>query len=109
MGVHKLRRLRLYECPVMNEHIQKIVDLRRYLTLMEGDIPAEGQVALQNMEKNSNPWGMGFDKRAEWAKGLDVPVFAKVLTKTQNIFFMSAAPVHLMTATKDRPGYGKNS
>jgi Fe-S oxidoreductase len=67
----------VYDCPVMNEHIQKIVDLRRYLTLMEGDIPAEGQLALQNMEKNSNPWGIGFDKRAEWTDGLDVPIFGE--------------------------------
>ena len=67
-----------WACPVLNEHIQKIVDLRRYLTLMEGNLPGEGQVALQNIEKNSNPWGMGFDQRAKWAEGLDVPVFGEL-------------------------------
>jgi Fe-S oxidoreductase len=67
----------VYECPVMNEHIQKFVDLRRHLTLMEAAIPTEGQVALQNIEKNSNPWGVGYDKRGEWAAELEVPVFGE--------------------------------
>ncbi|MFH1514098.1 MAG: heterodisulfide reductase-related iron-sulfur binding cluster [bacterium] len=64
-----------FECPVMNEHLQKIVDLRRHLTLMEGDIPEEGQLALQNIENNSNPWGIGYSDRANWTQGLDIPVF----------------------------------
>ncbi len=82
----------VYECPVMNEHIQKIIDLRRYLTLMEGDLPSEGQVALQNMEKNSNPWGVGFDKRAEWAEGLDVPVYgAGVDEDVEYCFYVGCA------------------
>jgi len=67
-----------WACPVLNEHIQKIVDLRRFLTLMEGNLPAEGQVALQNIEKNSNPWGVGFDQRAKWTEGLEVPVFGEL-------------------------------
>jgi len=68
----------VFECPVMNEHIQKFVDLRRYLTLMEGNLPTEGQTALQNMEKNSNPWGVGFDQRAAWAEGLEIPVYGEL-------------------------------
>jgi len=65
------------ECPVGNEHIPKIIDYRRYLTLMEGNIAPEAQLTLQNLEKNSNPWGVGFDQRGKWAEGLDVPVFAE--------------------------------
>lgn len=80
------------ECPVMNEHVQKFVDLRRYLTLMEGKIPAEGQVALQNMEKNSNPWGIGFDKRAEWSDGLEVPIYGSgVPEDTEYCFYVGCA------------------
>lgn len=82
----------MYECPVTNEHIQKFVDMRRYLTLMEGDLPSEGQVALQNMEKNSNPWGVGFDKRAEWAEGLEVPVYAQGAPEdTEYCFYVGCA------------------
>jgi len=81
-----------YECPVMNEHIQKFVDLRRYLTLMEGSLPTEGQVALQNIEKNSNPWGMGFDQRAAWAEGLDIPVYGEgVPEDTEYCFYVGCA------------------
>ncbi len=65
------------ECPVGNEHIPKIIEYRRYLTLMEGNLPSEAQTALQNLEKNSNPWGVGFDQRANWAEGLDIPIFAE--------------------------------
>jgi len=64
------------ECPVGNEHIPKIIEYRRYLTLMEGNIPGEAQLTLQNLEKNSNPWGVGFDQRGNWTEGLDVPVYA---------------------------------
>lgn len=82
----------MYECPVMNEHIQKFVDLRRYLTLMEGNLPTEGQTALQNMEKNSNPWGVGFDKRAEWAQGLEIPVYgAGVPDDTEYCFYVGCS------------------
>jgi len=65
------------ECPVGNEHIPKIIEYRRYLTLMEGSIAPEAQLTLQNLEKNSNPWGVGFDQRGKWAEGLDVPVYAE--------------------------------
>ena len=66
------------ECPVGIEHIDHIVEMRRNLTLMEGKISAEAQTALRNIENNSNPWGIGADTRADWAKGLDVPVMSQV-------------------------------
>lgn len=66
------------ECPVGIEHIDHIVDMRRYLTLMEGKISPEAQTALRNIENNSNPWGIGADTRADWAKGLDVPILSQV-------------------------------
>jgi len=82
----------MYECPVMNEHIQKFVDFRRYLTLMEGNLPTEAQVALQNTEKNSNPWGVGFDQRGMWAEGMDVPVYGEgVPDDTEYCFYVGCA------------------
>lgn len=65
-------------CPVLNEHIDKIIDIRRYKVLMEGDFPAEAQTALRNMETNSNPWGVGLSERANWAQGLDVPILGEM-------------------------------
>ncbi len=80
-----------YECPVTNEHIQKVVDMRRYLTLMEGNLPTEGQTALQNIEKNSNPWGVGFDQRAAWAEGLEVPIYGDGVEDAEYCFYVGCA------------------
>jgi len=60
-------------CPVFIEYVQKIVDMRRHLVLMRGEFPAEAQATLRNIENNGNPWGIGFDERAVWAKDLEVP------------------------------------
>jgi Fe-S oxidoreductase len=64
-------------CPVTIEHVDKIVDMRRWLTMMEGDVPAEAQRALQNIERAGNPWGQPPDTRADWARDLGVPTFAE--------------------------------
>jgi len=64
-------------CPVFIEHIQKLVDMRRYLVLTESRFPAEVQSVFRNMETNYNPWSMGYSSRADWAKGLDVKTFAE--------------------------------
>ena len=45
------------QCPVMNEHVDKIIDLRRYLVLTEGKMDAEAQRAMTNIERQGNPWG----------------------------------------------------
>ncbi|MDQ6421313.1 (Fe-S)-binding protein [Paenibacillus sp. LHD-117] len=54
------------QCPVGNEHVDKIIDMRRYLVLMEGKLPSDGQRALQNIERQSNPWGLPRAERAAW-------------------------------------------
>ncbi len=64
-------------CPVTIEHIDKIVDMRRWLAMTEGDIPAEAQRALTSIERAGNPWGQPPDTRADWAKELGVPTFAE--------------------------------
>ena len=64
-------------CPVTIEHIDKIVEMRRYLTLMEGSAPPEAQRAMTNIERAGNPWGAPRETRADWAKELGVPTFAE--------------------------------
>ncbi|MDE3102527.1 MAG: 4Fe-4S dicluster domain-containing protein [Chloroflexota bacterium] len=64
-------------CPVTIEHIDKIVDMRRWLTMMEGDVPAEAQRSLTAIERAGNPWGQPPDTRADWAMDLGVPTFAE--------------------------------
>jgi Fe-S oxidoreductase len=64
-------------CPVTIEHIDKIVDMRRTLTLMEGATPPEAQRAMTNIERAGNPWGNSRDSRGEWAEGLAIPTFSQ--------------------------------
>lgn len=59
------------QCPVANEHVDKIVDLRRHLVLMEGSVPHEGQRAMQNIERQGNPWGISRAERSKWVKEID--------------------------------------
>lgn len=61
-------------CPQLNEHINKIIDLRRFLVLDESEFPSEAQLAFTNLERNSNPWGIGWASRGDWAAELDVPI-----------------------------------
>jgi Fe-S oxidoreductase len=59
------------------EQIDKVVDLRRNLVLMESSFPAEVQTVFKNMENNSNPWGIGWADRANWCKDLGVKTLAE--------------------------------
>ena len=61
-------------CPVNIEILDKILDMRRYLSLMESNFPAELGNAYRSMENQGNPWGMNQAERADWAKDLDVDV-----------------------------------
>ncbi|MEA2626028.1 MAG: hypothetical protein QOD06_2073 [Candidatus Binatota bacterium] len=64
-------------CPVKIEHIQRIVDMRRHDVMMEGRFPEEAATAFKGMETQMNPWGLAYDKRAEWAEGLEVPLLSE--------------------------------
>jgi len=61
-------------CPVNIEILDKILDMRRYLALMESDFPTELGNAYRAMENQGNPWGMNQGDRGEWARDLDVEV-----------------------------------
>lgn len=60
-------------CPVFVEHINRTVDLRRNLVLVESRFPSEVQPVFRNMEVNGNPWGVGWAARADWAAEAEVP------------------------------------
>lgn len=53
-------------CPVMNEHVDKIIDLRRYLVMTEGKMDSEIQRAVMNIERQGNPWGLSKKDRIKW-------------------------------------------
>ena len=58
-------------CPVNIEILDKILDMRRYLSLMESDFPAELGTAYRAMENSGNPWGMAQSARADWASDFE--------------------------------------
>lgn len=60
-------------CPVNIEILDKILDMRRYLSLMESNFPSELGNAYRAMENQMNPWGMNQGERADWAEGLTLP------------------------------------
>lgn len=63
-------------CPVFIEHPKKIIQMRTHAVLADSRIPAELARMFRGMENNQNPWGLGADKRMDWAEGLDVPTMA---------------------------------
>ena len=64
-------------CPVFIEYVQEIVDMRRYLVQVDNRMPEEVARAFTNMERNSNPWGIGFSTRGDWAADLGVPLMSE--------------------------------
>ncbi|HET7009384.1 MAG TPA: (Fe-S)-binding protein [Anaerolineales bacterium] len=63
-------------CPVGNEPMRDILDIRRHLVLTESVFPDQLQAAFRGMERTSNIWNIGPEKRLEWAAGLEVPTVA---------------------------------
>ncbi|CAG7657868.1 (Fe-S)-binding protein [Paenibacillus allorhizosphaerae] len=80
------------QCPVGNEHVDKIVDLRRHLVLMQGSMPPEGQRAMQNIERQGNPWGLSRNDRVRWTgdiEGVPVPT-VKENPGFETLFFVGS-------------------
>ena len=63
-------------CPVTIEHVPRIIAMRQGQTLIAEAYPKELNPALKGLERNGNPWGIGYDKRADWADGLGVKKMA---------------------------------
>jgi Fe-S oxidoreductase/nitrate reductase gamma subunit len=59
-------------CPVQDEPMLDIIDIRRHQVMIRGEFPAQLQTAFRGMERTSNPWGINHDKRMDWAEGLKV-------------------------------------
>src|SRR6266513_779405 len=60
------------QCPVLIEHVPKIMDMRRSLVLEESKFPKEAQNALRSIETQGNPYGLPRAQRSDWAGGLGV-------------------------------------
>jgi Fe-S oxidoreductase/nitrate reductase gamma subunit len=72
------------ECPVMIEHVQTIIDMRRYLVLTESKFPSELSTTFRNLENNFTPWAFSHSTRGDWAQGLDI----KTLAEDNNVEYL---------------------
>ncbi len=62
------------ECPVDIEHIDHIVNMRRFLVLVESNFPSELGGTFRNLEQNGNPWGANKNDREAWIAECDFPI-----------------------------------
>ncbi|MCL2761215.1 MAG: heterodisulfide reductase-related iron-sulfur binding cluster, partial [Desulfuromonadales bacterium] len=76
-------------CPVLIEHMPKIIKMRRYLVQMESKFPEELLNLFENMEQRSNPWGIAPTERTKWHSTRDVKAFEA--DKTEYLFFIGCA------------------
>ncbi len=80
----------VYECPVTNEHVDAIIDMRRNLVLMESSFPTEVNPLFKNLETNFNPWAFNHQDRAAWAEGLNVKTMAED-SDTEYLYWVGCA------------------
>ncbi len=84
------------QCPVDIEHIDHIVDMRRYQVMIESSFPSEAGTMLKNLEKKGNPWGLPAKQRLQWVKEVDfdVPVVGQDvedLTEVEYLYWVGCA------------------
>ena len=96
------------ECPVDIQHVDTIVEMRRYKAMMESSFPQEAGVMLRNVENSGDPWGVGQSKREEWTEKLDFdiprrPCPAPSSTPRSSTSSGSAAPARSTTAPRRSP------
>jgi Fe-S oxidoreductase len=78
------------QCPVDIEHVDHIVDMRRYQVMIESAFPSEAGTMLKNLEKKGNPWGLAKKQRLEWTKEVDfeVPVVGRDIEDLSEVEYL---------------------
>ena len=96
------------QCPVDIEHIDHIIDMRRYQVLVESDFPTELAGLFKNLETKGNPWGQNASTRADWINevrqdGVVVPVWGEDVDNfddTEYLFWVGCAGAYDDNAKK---------
>ncbi|MDX3215111.1 (Fe-S)-binding protein [Streptomyces sp. ME02-6991-2B] len=78
------------QCPVDIEHVDHIVDMRRYQVMIESSFPSEAGTMLKNLEKKGNPWGLPKKQRLAWVKEVDfeVPVVGEDIEDLSEVEYL---------------------
>jgi Fe-S oxidoreductase len=78
------------QCPVDIEHVDHIIDMRRYQVMIESSFPSEAGSMLKNLENKGNPWGVAAKARLDWTREVDfeVPVLGEDIEDLSEIEYL---------------------
>jgi Fe-S oxidoreductase len=93
-------------CPVGNEPMRDILDIRRNLSMMESAFPKQLENAFKGMERNMNPWNVSQGDRMKWADGLNVPTIEQN-AEPEIIWWVGCAPATDARAQKTAQAFAK--
>ena len=93
-------------CPVGNEPMRDILDIRRNLSMMESNFPKQLETAFKGMERNQNPWNVSQADRMKWADGLNVPTIEQN-AEPEILWWVGCAPATDARAQKTAQAFAK--
>jgi Fe-S oxidoreductase/nitrate reductase gamma subunit len=93
-------------CPVGNEPMRDILDIRRSLVLMDNNFPKQWENAFKGMERNTNPWNVSQAERMKWAEGLNVPTIDQN-PEPEILWWVGCAPATDARAQKTAQAFAK--
>lgn len=77
-------------CPVNIEQLDFILETRKHQVLMQASFPPELQETFTNLEHQANPWGFSADTRADWCRGMNVPLMCD-RPEAEMLYFVGCA------------------
>lgn len=93
-------------CPVGNEPMRDILDIRRNLSMMESAFPKQLETAFKGMERNQNPWNVSQGDRMKWAEGMSVPTIEQN-AEPEILWWVGCAPATDTRAQKTAQAFAK--
>ncbi len=93
-------------CPVGNEPMRDILDIRRNLSMMESAFPKQLETAFKGMERNQNPWNVSQVDRMKWAEGMSVPTIEQN-AEPEILWWVGCAPATDSRAQKTAQAFAK--
>jgi Fe-S oxidoreductase len=93
-------------CPVGNEPMRDILDIRRNLSMMESAFPKQLETAFKGMERNMNPWNVSQADRMKWAEGMSVPTIEQN-AEPEILWWVGCAPATDSRAQKTAQAFAK--
>lgn len=93
-------------CPVGNEPMRDILDIRRNLSMMESAFPKQLETAFRGMERNMNPWNVSQADRMKWAAGINVPTIEQN-PEPEILWWVGCAPATDSRAQKTAQAFAK--